>query len=187
MPAHEAKTTRLTPSALDQNHPTEFTIVPDAPTRHALADELGLLDLRKLRFAGALHPEGKAGFVLKAELGATVVQPCVVTLAPVTTRIDTPVLRRFVPADRLEHFEAGSETETPEDDSIEPLGAVIDLDAVMAEALALALPVYPRAEGADLGEAVFAGQGIDPLRDDDLKPLAGLAALRDKLTDGNKE
>ena len=35
----------------------------------------------------------------------------------------------------------------PEDDTIEKLGREIDLAAVMIEALSLALPLYPRADG----------------------------------------
>jgi uncharacterized metal-binding protein YceD (DUF177 family) len=59
---------------------------------------------------------------------------------------------------------------------------VIDVSAVMAEALALHLPLYPRAGGADLGEAVFTEPGLAPMRDEDAKPFAGLAGLRDTLT-----
>lgn len=73
----------------------------------------------------------------------------------------------------------------PEDDSVEPLPDVIDVGVVATEALALALPLYPRAEGAELGEAVFTAPGEAPLRDGDLKPFAGLAALKDRLGGGN--
>ncbi len=76
---------------------------------------------------------------LEAKLGATVVQPCVVTAEPVTTRIDDPVTRRYL-AQMPEP--QGDEVEMPEDDSAEPLPDVLDLSAVMAEALALALPLY---------------------------------------------
>ena len=72
----------------------------------------------------------------------------------------------------------GAEIEMPEDDTQEPLPEVIDLGAVMAEALALALPDYPRAPGAELGEAVFAAPGVAALRDADLRPFAALAKLR---------
>jgi uncharacterized metal-binding protein YceD (DUF177 family) len=112
------------------------------------------------------------------DLGATVVQPCGVTLEPVTTRIEEPVLRRFLPG--LPDPVAG-EAELPEDVDAEPLGATIDPAAVMAEALALALPAFPRAPGAELGEAVFTAPGTAPMRAEDAKPLAGLAALRDRL------
>ena len=57
---------------------------------------------------------------------------------------------------------------------------MIDLAEVAAEALALALPLYPRAPGAELGTLVAAPDGVAPLSDADLKPFAGLAALARK-------
>jgi uncharacterized metal-binding protein YceD (DUF177 family) len=109
---------------------------------------------------------------LRATLEAVVVQPCSVTLAPVTTRIEEPVLRRYMPD--LPMPDPGSETEMPEDDSLEPLPDAIDLAAVLAEALALALPPFPRAPGAAFGAAVFAPPGVAPLTDADASPFAVL-------------
>lgn len=163
------------------NRATEhgFDLSPDTTTRAALATEFGLAALRKLRFSGRLVAEGKRDWALHAMLGATVVQPCVVSAEPVTTRIDEPVTRRFM-ADMPEP--AAEEAEIPDDDTLEPLPETLDLAAIMAEALALALPLYPRAPGAALAHARFAPPGVAPLDDEAAKPLAGLAALRDKLT-----
>jgi uncharacterized metal-binding protein YceD (DUF177 family) len=88
-------------------------------------------------------------------------------------------VRRLYDADLPEIEE--DEIEMPEDDSVEKLTGVIDIGAVMAEALALAIPVYPRKTDADLGETIFAGPGIEPMSDDDARPFAGLAGLRDAL------
>ncbi len=135
---------------------------------------LGLLALPVLRLTGEITPEGKHDLRLEARIIAQVVQPCSVTLAPVITRIDEPVMRRY-----LSDFPQpdGTEVEIPEDDSVDPLTDSIDAAAVAIEALALALPLYPRAPEADLGEAVFAPPGATPLRDNDLRPFAGLSAL----------
>ncbi len=180
MPQPPAQT-RLKTADLRSTGPTRFALEPDGTARAALADELGLLALRKLRLKGSLSPQGRRAWALEAELGATVTQACVVTLEPVTTRIDTTVTRRLVPPAQIETPEPGSETEMPEDDEIEPLGDEIDLWAILTEALALALPAYPRKPDATLGSAQFAEDGVTPLRDDDLRPFAGLAGLRDKL------
>ncbi|MCC1494401.1 DUF177 domain-containing protein [Cognatishimia sp. F0-27] len=187
MPASPAPSTVLPVARLSQSGPTRFSLEPDAQTRAALASTLGISALRKLRFAGTITAKGRRAFELQADLGVTVVQPCVVTLASVTTRIDMPVLRRFVPEEDLvpETTEAGAEVEMPEDDTLEPLGAQIDLEAVMTEAISLALPSYPRAEGATLEPVQVAEDGVVPLTDDDVKPFAGLAALRDKLGGGS--
>lgn len=156
----------------------DFALEPDAEARASLAAEIGADALRKLRFSGRIEAEGRRDWRLTGRLGATVVQPCVVTLEPVTTRIDTDVRRLYL-ADYAEPDE--SEAEMPEDETIEALPAEIDLDAVMAEALVLALPLYPRAPGAATGEAVFTEPGKQPMRDEDTRPFAGLAQLRDKL------
>ena len=155
-------------------------IVPDAEARAAIAAELGLIELRKLKLVGRLAPLGKTDWRLEGRLGATVVQPCVVTLAPVVSRIEEDIGRSWVAGWQAP---TGDEVELPEDVDSEPLGTEIDLDAVMVEALALALPPWPRAEGADLGAAVFTEPGGKPMTDDDARPFAGLAALRDKLAD----
>ena len=159
-------------------------IAPDAEARAAIAADLGLIELHKLRLDGELAPLGKHDWRLDGRLGATVVQPCVVTLAPVVSRIEEHLGRSFV-ADW--QAPTGEEVELPEDVDSEPLGTEIDLYAVMVEALALALPPWPRAEGADLGAAVFTEPGEQPMTDDDAKPFAGLAALRDKLASDDDE
>lgn len=188
MPDPDSARTRLRVSELRAKGATPFELVPDSHDRQSLANRLAAEAIRKLRFAGQITPLGSRGWHLKGRLGATVVQPCIVSLEPVTTRIETEVERRFVPAEVLEQAAAqeGAETEMPEDDTLEPLGPVIDLMAVMAEALALAMPAYPRKEGAELETSVFAKQGVAPLRDDDVKPFAGLAALRGALEGADK-
>lgn len=178
---------RLRVADLRASSPTRVLLEPDADARAALAATLGVLGLRKLRFEGTLTPRGAKGWELSATLGATVQQACIVTLDPVSTRIDTAVLRRFVPPGQLATPEAGSETEMPDDDSMEPLGEVIDLDAVMTEALALALPAYPRKDGAALGSAQYSQDGVAPMTDADARPFAGLAALKEKMRDTDPE
>ncbi|MEX0284527.1 MAG: DUF177 domain-containing protein [Paracoccaceae bacterium] len=163
---------------LAENKPNLFDLTLDETERAALAKALDLIALKKLRFQGEVVAEGRNDWTLTGMLGATVVQPCVVTLDPVTTRIDTRIDRRYVKGFT---YPDEAEAEMPEDDTTEPLTAEIDLDSVLAEALALHLPPYPRADGVDLGEAVFAEPGTTPMKDEDTRPFAGLAGLRDQL------
>lgn len=178
-PSHVIRVADLNPGS-----GRSFEIEPDADWRAAITAELDLTGLRKLRFTGRIVAEGKADWRLEGHLGATVVQDCVVTLEPVTTRIEEEVVRRYLTD--LPEPEAG-EVEMPEDDSIEPLPREIDLGVVMIEALSLALPPFPRKPDAELGEVVVTEPGAKPLRDADLKPFAGLASLRDKLGGGGEE
>lgn len=156
---------------------THVRFAPDGAARAAIAAALGLLALPTLRFDGDIRPSGKRDMELRGRLEAVVVQPCSVSLLPVTTRLAEDVVRRYL-ADYAESV--AEEVEIPQDDTLDPLPEVIDAAAVVIEALALALPLYPRAPGAELGEAVFAGPGTEPLREADLRPFAGLAALVDK-------
>lgn len=189
MPDDRPDHSHLRVDSLSQRRETPFSLEPDSAARMALADALGAQTIRKLRFTGTVSPHGRDSWKLDGLLGATVVQPCVVTLDPVTTRIDIPVQRRFVPVDQIESL-ATEETEkemAEDDDSLEPLGSVIDLAEIMTEALALAMPSYPRKADLDGKEAQSAPQGVKPLSDEDAKPFAGLAALRDKLQGNGSE
>jgi uncharacterized metal-binding protein YceD (DUF177 family) len=168
----------MTVRQLPARKATRFDLTPDADTRAALAAHAGLLALPFLRFKGEVQPKGRDDLRLTATLEAVVVQPCSVTLAPVTTRLSEPVERRYL-ADLAEP--AGDEVELDGNDTDEPLPEVIDAGQVATEALILALPLYPRAKGAALGEAVFAPPGAEPLQDEALRPFAGLASLRAAL------
>lgn len=163
----------------------DIKLEPEASARTAIATALGIRAVRKLRLQGRLSPMGKADWRLDAVLGATVVQDCVVTLAPVTTRIDEPVERIYL-ANPPEAPD-GDEVEMPEDDRVEALPAELDLGAVMTEALALALPAYPHAEGVAPLRQSFTEPGVAPLRDEDAKPFAGLAGLRNRLSDKDQD
>ena len=167
-------------ASLPQNSDTLFDLRPKTAQLKEIAQELDISALRKLSFTGRIRGEGAADWRLSAKLGATVVQPCAVTLEPVVTRIDVEVerlyARDFIAVD-------APEAEMPEDDTVEALPMWIDPADVMIEALVLHLPLYPRAADAALGEMIAAEPGVAPMRDEDARPFAGLAALKDQLGD----
>jgi uncharacterized metal-binding protein YceD (DUF177 family) len=175
--AHKAPT-QFRMADLATRKATTFSMSPDAPARAALATELGINEIRKLRFDGDITPQGERDWQLTGTLGATVVQECGVTLDPVVTRIDEQASRSYVA--NFEEIEA-TEAQMPEDDTIEPIPTVLDLEVVLSEVLSLALPPFPRAEGAELGQAVYTEDGATPMTDDDAKPFAGLGALKAAL------
>lgn len=165
-------------ASLPRNVEAPFTLLPPAPAMAAMAGRLELSALRKLRLQGRLIPEGGRDWRLDAMLGATVVQPCVVTGAPVTTRIDAPLTRRYS-ADYRAPQEGDSEM--PEDDSLDPLPEALSLMDVLEEALALELPAYPRAEGTAPAEITALPPGATSHQEETRKPFAGLAELRARL------
>lgn len=173
-------------ASLSSRKPTRFDLAPSAQVRAAVAAYLGITAIKKLRFVGAISPKGRHDFSLEAVLEAVVEQPCAISLEPVVTTLREDVLRVYLA--RWEH-PTGEELEVPDDDTTEALGEAIDLGHVAVEALSLALPPFPRAPGAVLEVAEFSAPGTAPLRDTDLKPFAGLAALKAKLEnpDGGKK
>ena len=164
-----ALTLALRTSDLAARGGVRFHLAPSPEARAELADDLGVLKIRKLDFRGRLVAEGRHDWRLEGTLGATVIQACIITAEPVTTRIDEPVTRRFL---REMPTPTEAEAEIPEDDTLEPLGPTIDPGAVMVEALALALPDYPRVPGAELPAPP------DLAADERPNPFAALAALR---------
>lgn len=163
---------------LPQNQPTDILLIADSDELQVLSEELGVTSLKKLRFEGRLSAMGKRDWFLQADLGFTVTQPCVVTLEPVTTRVDVPVERQFIAGYEAPEDE---EFELTDDENTESLGAEINFEAVMKEALALALPLYPRKADASLLETNFTEPGKKAMTDEDARPFAGLESLRDKL------
>ncbi len=165
-------------AALPTSAPTEVSRAPDAAARAAMAGRLGLSGLRKLRLAGRIAPRGRQDWELTAHLGATVTQPCTITLVPVTTRIEEEVARRYL-ADWVPP--TAPEQEMPEDDTAEPLPETVDLDALIEEALSLALPAFPRAPEAELGRIEAAPPGAAPFEAAQEHPFAALADIRRRM------
>lgn len=141
-----------------------------------VAQVLDLLSLRKFRITGTLDPIDAGGWRFEGRIGATVKQACVVTLEPVQTRIDQHVSRIFLPQPVAHSGE--EEIEIDPDDDTDPLSDPLDIGGLAMEELALALPAYPRADGAPVLET-------DDVEEDDSrpKPFAGLAALAEKMKD----
>jgi Large ribosomal RNA subunit accumulation protein YceD len=163
---------------LSPKKPTRFDLKPTAAERAHMAADLGITAVLWFRLTGAFHPVGRRDFRLEATLEAEVEQPCGITLAPVRTKLLEQVMRLYL-AEWQEP--TGAEVEIAADDDAEPLPDVIDVAVVGLEGLSLALPPYPRAPGAELGQMVHAEPGTAALTDEAIRPFAGLAALKDKL------
>lgn len=164
---------RLRVGQLNPHRPTEITLTPDADQRAAIAAALGITAVPALRMEAQITAASNDAWELTGRITARVVQPCVITLTPVETTLDEPVRRFYSPHATQPQ---GEEVEMP-DDEVEPLTQSIDAGAVMVEALALALPPYPRAPGAQLEQPANDSAAND---DDTRRPFAGLADLLDR-------
>ncbi len=180
MPQEPVAVTDPSPIAVNRlrrDRSVSFRLAPGAGERAALAAEFGLVKLRKLRFEGLIRAEGASDWRLTGRLGATVVQACVVSGDPVSSRVEENVTRLYTPDAPEPPGRADAEVEIPDDVDVEPLGRFIEPASVMAEALSLALPPFPRKEGAALGEAVFSAPGVAAMTDADARPFAALRSL----------
>ncbi|WP_161860845.1 YceD family protein [Algicella marina] len=169
-------------SRLTSAQPHLFEETADTGEMKAAALQLDIPAIRKLRLSARLEPAGKRDWRLRGSVGATVTQECVVTLEPVVTRIDTDFTRLYSAAARP--VPDGAELGEDDDIDIEPIPEELDIGAIALEEIALALPLYPRAAGAELPETA-----VDPDDPGEVKrenPFEALAALKDKLS-GNDD
>lgn len=167
-------------SSLNNTVDFEFDDVPTEDETNEMAALFDVVSIRKMRFQGVIAPFEDNGWLLEGKLGVSVSQNCVVTLERVRTRLDLDVRRIFTPM--AEPDENEITLDASHNDEIEPLGKEIDLGLVAMEALALAIPEYPRVEGAELPESSFSPPETSDIEEEAPKPFAGLAALKEKLS-----
>ncbi len=170
-------------SDINLRKPYKFDVRPSNLLCRSVAKDLGLLTLGKLRLYGTLSNVAKDSWHLRAHIGATIEQTCVLTLAPVQARIDSLVERNYLPVQTYEELFIGldGEVEMNQDDTLEPLETELDLMQVMIEALVIELPTYPKATGASFENRIISAPGIVPLNAEDAKPFANLSVLMGKL------
>ncbi|MEM6578730.1 MAG: DUF177 domain-containing protein [Pseudomonadota bacterium] len=180
MPTPLDVTGPLRTADLPKSTSLDFTLQVSTEMTERVKSGLGLQDLRKLRLTGRLSPQGRSDWHLRAQLGATAIQDCIATGAPVLTRIDTDLERIYV-ADWAAHLPTDADAEVPEDDRFDPLGDFIDLEQLVTEAMALALPDFPRSEDADTVDMSVRPPGADPIENESTRPFAALADLKRKL------
>ncbi|GMG81679.1 DUF177 domain-containing protein [Paralimibaculum aggregatum] len=168
---------------LSRDRETPVELVPTDEENAALARFLDVVALAGVRLTGRMVPWQEAGWRFEGQLAAEVEQACVITLEPVRAHVDQPVERRYLPRADGATPDAAEETEV-DDDAPDRFADRIDLVETLAEALALAIEPYPRAEGAELGRMVVGPPGTAPLTDEAMRPFAGLEALKRKLESG---
>lgn len=162
-----------------------FDLRPEGEEAVKIASFLKIRSVADLRFKGDLTAQSQDAWRIDGRLTAKVTQDCVISLAPVVQIVDEIVVRPYVPEEDLATM-SEVDLDPDSDDDPEAFTDVIDPGQLALEALALALDPYPRAEDAALDQTRFAPPGVVPLSEDDLKPFAGLAALKDKLESKDK-
>jgi uncharacterized metal-binding protein YceD (DUF177 family) len=153
--------------------PRTINIVANPAECAALATRFALIAVTRLRADFTVHRE-PSGILAHGRVRAEAVQGCVVTGDPVPVHIDEPVALRFVD----HHDIGGDEIELSADvlDVIPYVDGAIDLGEAAAETMALALDPFPRSPHA---ETALRDAGV--LREEEVGPFSGLAALKAKL------
>ena len=127
----------------------EQTIEANAEERAALARENNLVDLARLG-AKFLIRKAARGVRVTGSLHAEATQTCVVTLEPFAVTLDEPVDVRFAPPAGERKRPEPEAVDVGEADEPDPLiDGRVDLGALAAEFLALALDPYPRKPGVE--------------------------------------
>jgi uncharacterized metal-binding protein YceD (DUF177 family) len=174
--SHVVEVDRIGPEGLT------LALTADEQARAALARRFRIPAVLSFTARIRLMPDQAVArqYVLKGEIEAEVEQVCVVSLESVRQSISEHFVRRFAPADMIEPQtdlgEDESEWLDPDaEDPVDPIeGGLIDVGAVVAEELALALDPYPRKPGADLP----VGYRPDVEEEVKVSPFAALAKLK---------
>lgn len=147
--------------------------------RAALARALDIIDIASLKVEASITPVGREQWRVAGVVRAKVVQACVVTLDPVSEIVEEAFDRRFTEDENA----VGSDLDFDPvaDDPPELIETGVDVGLVASEALALGLNPYPRKAGVAFDGAQATPPGAEPIRSADLKPFAGLAALKKSM------
>ena len=155
----------------------DVEVTPGAEERAAMAAQIGVtsvdavaVKLHAVRFRGGIRVTGR--------LTATVTQPSVVTLEPLTQDIAEPIDRIFLPGGEKD-FAGPANAEIFVDLDGEDVpdhfeGNEADLSDLIVETLVLAVDLYPREP-----EVTLEDTGFKPDVDND-SPFAALKALKPK-------
>ena len=176
--SYSAPRDRIAIASLFLKKPNPFLLVLRRKAAAAMADDIGAIEIKKLRFEGVIVSTGASAWQLTGKLGATVIQECVVSLSPVKTRLDIDVVRNF--STEEPGGAARPYAPVPKLD-IEVVAKSIDLAAVAREALLLELPIYPKIEGAEATQSNCSGVNEPDFNEDGRRPFASLSELRNRL------
>ena len=178
MPKEEFKIlnydSKIDMSVLETKNRIKFELFFSKKDTLELKKFLNLKSLKKLSMAGTIKATLFNQWDLKAKIGATIVQESVLSLKPVTSRIDKTIKRTIIKG-RDEMVET-NELYLNDSDFVEN---EIDIGAIFSESLALEIPTFPKKENEVFKSKTFAGEGIVPLTEEKLSPFSVLAKLQE--------
>jgi uncharacterized metal-binding protein YceD (DUF177 family) len=148
----------------------QFEIITASPHEcKALADRFGLLDIQSLSAKLTVQPTPhRIGFNVTGSLLANVIQQCVVSLEPLSAKLESTLEAQFLPPPE-EPPKGQTFDLTPDDEDYEVIiDGKIDLGELVAQRLYLALDPYPRKPGLGPIQSEF---GHDNLEENPFRQL----------------
>ena len=156
-------------------------IIARPAEKKALAVRFDLIDLPKLEAELNVDPTRGKMFAVTGTLKAEIVQLCGVTMEPLTTRIMDTIDVLFAPPAILDPKAAPQVDLGCDDEVPEPIvDGHIDLGELVAQHLAIAIPLYPRKEGLP---PLALNLGPAPTKKATHRPFEGLAKMEKKRDD----
>ncbi|MCW8836887.1 MAG: DUF177 domain-containing protein [Rhodospirillales bacterium] len=158
-----------------------LTIEADETERCALAKRFDLVSIDSLSAEVEVnHGPVAKSIRLEGSLCANITERCVVTLQPLSKRIESAFVRVFTTQPETEESDE-IEVWLDEDEPPEFIDAGdLDVGEVVSEQLGLDLDPFPRSEGAEFKGYNEVSSGDAP-PEEKANPFAALQELRDKL------
>jgi uncharacterized metal-binding protein YceD (DUF177 family) len=150
-----------------------FVLAPDEATRQKLAKHADVLAVPELKVTLEVRPTA-AGVAVTGELAGVVQQRCVVSL----DAFDNPVSEHIEVDFAADPGASASDDDEEDEELPDPIvDGKIDLGALAAEFLVLAVDPYPRKPGAELPNLA----GEKPGNTTGGSPFEGLAGLKNRI------
>ncbi len=159
------------------NHGKKIDLSPTADELAEIAKRLDLVSVDVFTGSISIRPNMGREISVEGKITANFVQNCVISGEPVAQTMTFDLIRRFG-EDASEFDDLDDDDDIigdPMDEGPDPIkDGVLDVGEAAVEELALQIPAYPRAPGAEFNDIV------DDIKDDELKPnpFAKLAALK---------
>ncbi len=180
MPKSEISDKTIKFSNLNTTKNNSFRWQSDAINNSKIAEQLSIISVEKIDFKGKIIAQGKNKWLLTGNLGATVIQKCVVTLKAIKCRVDEKIKRIYIPIEDIPSVEKddGRDVYLELDENLEPLNKSLDLSLIAQEILALSLPDYPRSNNTDYVSISLGEDEKITDRDNEQNPFAILSTLK---------
>ena len=140
-----------------------------------LTNTLDIGKVISLSFESTLSQNRNENYRFLASVSAIIVQNCIITLAPVKTKLNFTVERHYC----VRNSVLNSKITIPNilKEEVEYLEKTLDVNEVIFEALSLEIPDYPRRKNAQFKGISVTQNGLKPLEEPEDNPFSALKDL----------